>query len=117
MIAFVRGVVAEIGLSSAVIEVGGIELDVQCTPQTLSQLRVGLGAVVPTSMVVREDSLTLFGFATDDEKQSFRAVANREWGRPQGGPGHARGPHARGDQTSYHHRRCQGADPGSGRGT
>jgi Holliday junction DNA helicase RuvA len=71
VIAFVRGVVAEIGLSSAVIEVGGIGLDVQCTPQTLSQLRVGSSAVVPTSMVVREDSLTLFGFATDDEKQSF----------------------------------------------
>jgi Holliday junction DNA helicase RuvA len=74
MIAFVRGTVAAVGLTSAVIEVGGVGLEVQCTPDTLAGLRRGEGATLPTSMVVREDSLTLFGFADDDEKQMFELV-------------------------------------------
>lgn len=74
MIAFVRGPVAALGLTSAVIEVGGIGLEVQCTPNTLAELRRGAEATLPTSMVVREDSLTLFGFADDDEKQMFELV-------------------------------------------
>jgi len=71
MIAFVRGPVAALSLSSAVVEVGGVGLEVMCTPSTLATLRVGQQATVPTSMVVREDSLTLFGFADEDEKQTF----------------------------------------------
>jgi Holliday junction DNA helicase RuvA len=74
MIAFVRGPVAALGLSSAVVEVGGVGLEVMCTPGTLATLRVGQQATVPTSMVVREDSLTLFGFADEDEKQTFELV-------------------------------------------
>jgi Holliday junction DNA helicase RuvA len=74
MIAFVRGTVAALGLTSAVIEVGGVGLEVQCTPNTLADLRRGSEATLPTSMVVREDSLTLFGFADDDEKQMFELV-------------------------------------------
>lgn len=74
MIAFVRGTVAALGLTSAVIEVGGVGLEVQCTPDTLAGLRRGESATLPTSMVVREDSLTLFGFADDDEKQMFELV-------------------------------------------
>ena len=74
MIAFVRGTVASLGLTSAVVEVGGVGLEVQCTPNTLAELRRGTEAVLPTSMVVREDSLTLFGFADDDEKQMFELV-------------------------------------------
>ncbi len=74
MIAFVRGVVSDIGVTNAVIEVGGVGLDVQCTPNTLAQLRMGQQATVPTSMVVREDSLTLFGFATDEEKHTFELL-------------------------------------------
>lgn len=74
MIAFVRGTVAALGLTSAVIEVGGVGLEVQCTPDTLADLRRGAEATLPTSMVVREDSLTLFGFADDDEKQMFELV-------------------------------------------
>ena len=46
----------------------------QCTPNTLAELRRGVEATLPTSMVVREDSLTLFGFADDDEKQMFELV-------------------------------------------
>jgi Holliday junction DNA helicase RuvA len=74
VIAFVRGTVAALGLTSAVIEVGGVGLELQCTPNTLAELRRGAEATLPTSMVVREDSLTLFGFADDDEKQMFELV-------------------------------------------
>jgi Holliday junction DNA helicase RuvA len=74
MIAFVRGRVAALTLSSAVLEVGGVGLEVMCTPGTLAGLRTGQEATLPTSMVVREDSLTLFGFADDDEKQTFELV-------------------------------------------
>ena len=74
MIAFVRGRVAQIDLSSAVVEVGGVGLQVMCTPRTLADLRHGQEATLPTSMVVREDSLTLFGFAEEDEKQTFEML-------------------------------------------
>ncbi|GAB2769206.1 Holliday junction branch migration protein RuvA [Nocardioides salsibiostraticola] len=71
MIAFVRGQVADVTLSSAVIEVGGVGLELMCTPGTLATLRPGHSATLPTSMIVREDSLTLFGFLDDDEKDIF----------------------------------------------
>jgi holliday junction DNA helicase RuvA len=74
MIAFVRGEVAEVTLNSAVLEVGGVGLELMCTPNTLATLRTGQIARLPTSMVVREDSLTLFGFVDDDEKQVFELV-------------------------------------------
>ncbi|MAS54141.1 Holliday junction branch migration protein RuvA [Nocardioides sp.] len=74
MIAFVSGKVAEVSLSSAVLEVGGVGLELMCTPGTLATLRQGQSATLPTSMVVREDSLTLFGFVDDDEKAMFELV-------------------------------------------
>jgi Holliday junction DNA helicase RuvA len=74
MIASVRGVVAAIAPDSAVIEVGGVGLQVQCAPATLAGLRTGAEARLATSMVVREDSLTLYGFADDDEKQLFELL-------------------------------------------
>jgi Holliday junction DNA helicase RuvA len=74
MIAFVRGEVAALNLNSAVVEVGGVGLELMCTPNTLATLRTGQVATLPTSMVVREDSLTLFGFVDDDEKQVFELV-------------------------------------------
>ncbi|WP_327635789.1 Holliday junction branch migration protein RuvA [Kribbella sp. NBC_00482] len=74
MIAFVRGPVAAIGLDSAVVEVGGIGLQVYCDPGTLAGLRPGQEARIATSMVVREDSLTLYGFADDDAKNLFELL-------------------------------------------
>jgi len=74
VIAFVRGEVAAVTLSSAVIEVGGVGLELMCTPGTLATLRTGHQVTLPTSMVVREDSLTLFGFLDDDEKTLFELV-------------------------------------------
>ena len=74
MIAFVRGTVADVTLGSAVVEVGGVGLELVCTPNTLATLRVGAPATLPTSMVVREESLTLFGFLDDDEKTCFELL-------------------------------------------
>jgi len=74
MIASVRGVVAAIAPDSAVIEVGGVGLQIQCAPGTLAGLKAGVEARLATSMVVREDSLTLYGFADDDEKHLFELL-------------------------------------------
>ena len=74
MIAFVRGEVAALTLTSAVLDVGGVGLELMCTPGTLATLRVGSVASLSSSMVVREDSLTVFGFLDEDEKQVFELV-------------------------------------------
>ncbi|SDT79497.1 Holliday junction branch migration protein RuvA [Actinoplanes derwentensis] len=71
MIASVRGVVAAIFHDSAVVEVGGVGMRVFCTPNTLAGLRTGGEARLATTLIVREDSLTLFGFADDAERQLF----------------------------------------------
>jgi Holliday junction DNA helicase RuvA len=74
MIAHLNGIVAGVGLDGAVIEVGGVGLRVQCTPDTLATLKPGEPARVATCLVVREDSLTLFGFGTDDERNVFEML-------------------------------------------
>jgi Holliday junction DNA helicase RuvA len=74
MIAFVRGTVAQVGLGSAVLDVGGIGIELNCTPGTLATLREGRTATLPTSMVVREDSMTVFGFLDEDEKGLFELL-------------------------------------------
>jgi Holliday junction DNA helicase RuvA len=74
VIAFVRGTVDQVGLSSVVVDLGGVGLELLCTPATIATLREGAQATLPTSLVVREDSLTLFGFADDDEKTVFELL-------------------------------------------
>jgi Holliday junction DNA helicase RuvA len=74
MIASVRGLVAALGPDGAVVEVGGVGLAVSCSPGTLARLRVGETARLATSLVVREDSLTLYGFADDDERALFELL-------------------------------------------
>ena len=74
MIAHVRGTVAGVAPDGAVIEVGGVGMRVQCTPGTLATLRPGDPAQVATSLVVREDSLTLYGFSSDDERNVFELL-------------------------------------------
>jgi holliday junction DNA helicase RuvA len=74
MIAHVTGTVAALAPDAAVIDVGGVGLSVQCAPGTLASLRAGEQARVATSLVVREDSLTLYGFATDDERNTFELL-------------------------------------------
>jgi holliday junction DNA helicase RuvA len=74
VIAFVRGRVETLTLTSAVIEVGGVGMQVWCTPGTLAALRIGDEATLPTALVVREESLTLYGFASVDERDVFELL-------------------------------------------
>jgi Holliday junction DNA helicase RuvA len=74
MIAHLRGTVAGVAPDGAVIEVGGVGMRVQCTPGTLATLRPGEPAQMATSLVVREDSLTLYGFCSDDERNVFELL-------------------------------------------
>lgn len=71
MIASVRGTVLAVSGSSAVLEVGGVGLAVQVTPQTALTLRIGSEATLHTALIVREDDLSLFGFVTRDELEIF----------------------------------------------
>jgi Holliday junction DNA helicase RuvA len=74
MIAHVAGTVSSVAPDGAVIDVGGVGLLVQCTPGTLAGLRPGERARVATSLVVREDALTLYGFAAEDERNTFELL-------------------------------------------
>jgi len=74
VIAYLSGVVSSLDPSEAVIEVGGVGFAVQCTPGTLAGLRIGTLARVPTALIVREESLTLFGFADDDDRDVFQLL-------------------------------------------
>jgi Holliday junction DNA helicase RuvA len=74
MIASVRGRVATLGPDQTVVEVGGLGFTVQCSPNTLARLRVGHDAALATSLVVREDSLTLYGFSDADERSLFELL-------------------------------------------
>jgi Holliday junction DNA helicase RuvA len=71
MISSVRGTVLSVGLDHVVIEVGGVGMAVQATPNTLAALRVNEQAQLHTSLVVREDSLTLYGFADLASRELF----------------------------------------------
>ncbi|MFI6845729.1 Holliday junction branch migration protein RuvA [Kitasatospora sp. NBC_00085] len=74
MIAFVQGPVAAVSGGTVVVEVGGVGMAVQCTPNTAAGLRLGEPVRLATSLVVREDSLTLYGFADDDERAVFEIL-------------------------------------------
>lgn len=74
MISSLRGTVTAVSTSVAAIETGGVGLAFHATPSTLAQLHVGSEGYVVTSLVVREDSLTLFGFMTEDERDVFELL-------------------------------------------
>jgi Holliday junction DNA helicase RuvA len=74
VIASVRGAVGHVGLDHVVVEVGGVGMLVHTTPATASACRRGSEASLATSLVVREDSLTLFGFAEPAERDMFETV-------------------------------------------
>ncbi|MFJ6673026.1 Holliday junction branch migration protein RuvA [Actinosynnema sp. NPDC091369] len=71
MISSLRGQVLSIGLDHVVVEVGGVGYAVQATPATLATLRRGEETQLATALVVREDSLTLFGFADTEARELF----------------------------------------------
>lgn len=74
MISLVTGVVRSTSLDRAVVEVGGVGLSLSITQKTAAQLNVGVSAQFFTTLVVREDSLTLFGFLEDAERALFELV-------------------------------------------
>lgn len=71
MIASVRGEVIDIALDHAVIEAAGVGYKVMATPSTLANLRRGTESRLITAMIVREDSMTLYGFADGDARDLF----------------------------------------------
>lgn len=74
MIASVSGRVAALGLDHLVVETGGVGLLVPCPPRVLAGLQPGQEVRLSTSLVVREDSLTLYGFGGDDERALFEVL-------------------------------------------
>lgn len=71
MIASVRGEVIDIALDHAVIEAAGVGYKVMATPSTLATLRRGAESRLVTAMIVREDSMTLYGFADGESRDLF----------------------------------------------
>lgn len=74
MIASVTGTVTSLRADGVVLRVGGVGLSIHVTPGTRARLSVGEEAHLATSLVVREDSLTLYGFADDDERVMFELL-------------------------------------------
>lgn len=74
MISSLRGTVRVVSSSSVVIEVGGVGFSVNVTPDYSASLRKDETAVVSTSLIVREDSLTLYGFACETEREVFELL-------------------------------------------
>lgn len=74
MISSLSGTVAHVGLHEAVLEVGGVGLLVHATPTTLATLQAGDHARLMTELVVKEDSLTLFGFQDAAEREVFTTM-------------------------------------------
>lgn len=71
MISSVRGTVLDIALDHVVVEAGGLGYRVNVTPATLASLTRGAEATLVTSMIVREDSMTLYGFTDGTSRDLF----------------------------------------------
>lgn len=76
MIAQLQGTVVTVGTSNVVVDVGGLGYNVLSIPATLADLRSGHPVQLFTHLVVREDSLTLFGFATSAERATFEVLTS-----------------------------------------
>ncbi|MEN9687858.1 MAG: hypothetical protein RL381_870 [Actinomycetota bacterium] len=74
MISLINGIVRSLSTERAVIEVGGVGLSISITSATSSQLNIGVPVQLFTSLVVREDSLTLFGFLDEESRGAFELV-------------------------------------------
>jgi Holliday junction DNA helicase RuvA len=74
MISLINGTVRSISTDRAVVEVGGVGLSISLTSATTAQLNVGAPVQLFTSLVVREDSLTLFGFLDEESRAAFELV-------------------------------------------
>lgn len=74
MISHLSGTVARLGPTSVVIDVGGFGVQALCSPSTSVELREGQPATLSTALVVREESMTLYGFGTEDERDFFELL-------------------------------------------
>ncbi|AYF99130.1 Holliday junction branch migration protein RuvA [Protaetiibacter intestinalis] len=74
MISSLRGQVLHVSGGSAVIEVGGVGMSVALTPAHAAGLRAGGEAFVHTALIVREDELSLYGFASREELELFELL-------------------------------------------
>lgn len=74
MISLINGTVRSISLDKAIIEVGGVGLSLSITQKTSSQLNIGVPAQFFTTLIVREDALTLYGFLDDADRALFELV-------------------------------------------
>ena len=74
MIAQLTGTVIAAGATHVVLDLNGFGVKALCTPATAAAVRLGQPATLATSLVVREDSLTLYGFTEADERDCFELV-------------------------------------------
>jgi Holliday junction DNA helicase RuvA len=74
MIAHLSGSILDVRLNQLVIDVGGIGYQVTVAPELAADSRVGQSISLHTSLVVREDSWTLFGFSNADAKNLFEQL-------------------------------------------
>ena len=74
MIASLSGKVLETRIDGLVISVGGVGMLVMCAPQTVATARLGQEISLATSLIVREDSLTLYGFESAESRELFDTI-------------------------------------------
>jgi Holliday junction DNA helicase RuvA len=115
VIASVEGRVSALTADGVVVVVGGVGLAVHTTAGTRARLRVGEQALLATSLVVREDSLTLYGFADDDERALFELLQTASGVGPRLAQAGAHRAHPRRRAARAGHRGPRGPVPGAGR--
>ena len=74
MLSFLRGEVVAISGTTVALDVCGVGYAISVSPKTLSQLRVGATVTLPVTLIVREDSMTLYGFMDNDERSLFELL-------------------------------------------
>ena len=87
MIAHLTGTVSQIGGTWVVLDLGGFGVRALATPATVASVTVGQPTTLHTSLVVREDSLTLYGFTDADERDAFELVQSASGIGPEAGAG------------------------------
>ena len=74
MMSFLRGRLASVRGDVVIIDMGAVGVQAHVTASVLSSFVVGSIVDLPATLVVREESLTLYGFATDDEREVFELL-------------------------------------------
>ena len=74
MYAFIRGKIALIGEQHLALDVSGVGYKISATQRFLQQAKLGEEVVLYTHLIVREDDLSLYGFAAEQEKNMFERL-------------------------------------------